>query len=262
MINNDLIKEAARRLREAEFKKEVCAPLREILGTEDLSAAYAVQQYNAKLRRAAGAKVVGHKIGLTSLAVQEQFGIDQPDYGLLWNDKEVNNGGEVSMSELMQAKAESEIAFVLSKDLNSDCLSMVDIIQSIDFALCSIEIVGSRIKNWDISITDTIADNASASHWLVAHKPVKLNDFDVVNCKMIMKKNGQIESEGFGKSCIGSPLNAVLWLAKKMVEMGKPLKQGDLVLSGALGPMVAVEAGDFIEVEIEGLGGASVSFVE
>ena len=262
MISNEIIKEAARRLRDAELNKVVCAPLRDLLGAEDQKAAYAVQQLNAKFRKAEGARVIGHKIGLTSFAVQKQLGVDQPDFGLLWSDREVNNGGEVSMSELMQAKAEAEIAFVLSQDLNTNCLSMVDVINAIDYALCSIEIVGSRIKDWDIKITDTIADNASASHWVIGHKPVKLQNIDLVNCTMKMTCNGDIVSGGTGKACLGSPLNAVLWLAQKMMEMGKPLKRGDLILSGALGPMVSVNSGDHIEVEIEGLGGASVSFIK
>lgn len=262
MIKNKNIIEAAKRLRLAEMKNEVCLPVRDIIGAEDQMAAYAVQQLNAKLRKAGGSKIVGHKIGLTAPVVQKQLGVDQPDFGLLWNDKEVLNGGEVSMSDLMQAKAEAEIAFVLSKDIKGKCLSTIDIIGAIDYALVSIEIVGSRIKDWDIKITDTIADNASASHWVIGHKPVKLQDIDLVNCTMKMTCNGDIVSGGTGKACLGSPLNAVLWLAQKMVDMGQPLKAGDLILSGALGPMYSVKSGDHLEVNIEGLGNVSVSFVD
>jgi 2-keto-4-pentenoate hydratase len=262
MIDNNIIKQAANRLWEAELKKEVCSPIRELIGTDDQASAYAVQQINAKLRRARGSKVVGHKIGLTAPVVQKQLGVDQPDFGLLWNDKEVLNGGEISMNELMQAKVEAEVAFVLFSDLDKKCLTTMDVIDAIDYTVASIEIVGSRIKDWDIKITDTIADNASASHWVIGHKPVSLGELDLINCKMTMTCNGEVVSEGKGNACLGSPLNAVLWLARKMVDMGQPLKAGDLILSGALGPMYTVKAGDNIQVNIEGLGHVGMSFTE
>jgi len=138
----------------------------------------------------------------------------------------------------------------------------VDVISAIDYALVSIEIVGSRIKNWDIKITDTIADNASASHWVIGHKPVKLESIDLLNCKMVMTNNEEIVSEGQGRNCLGSPINATLWLAQKLVAMGTPMRAGDLILTGALGPMVSAKAGDHFRVTIEGAGEVSVGFVE
>lgn len=262
MSSNKKIELAAAKLREAEAKKEVCNPVREIIGIKDLAAAYAVQQINSNFRLESGAKVIGHKIGLTAPIVQKQLGVDQPDFGLLWNDKEIMNGGEIAVSELMQPRAEAEVAFVLGKDLTDEVLTSVDVISAVEYALASIEIVGSRIKNWDIKITDTIADNASASHWVIGHKPVKLQDLDLINCKMQMENKGKLVSEGLGKACLGSPINALLWLAQKMVYMGQPLKAGDLILSGALGPMVPVISGDSFTVSIEGLGTVSASFVD
>ena len=140
-------------------------------------------------------------------------------------------------------------------------LTSVDILSAIDYAVASIEIVGSRIADWDIKIVDTIADNASASHWVIGHKPVKLENLDLINCKMVMENNGKIVSEGLGKACLGSPINAMLWLAQKMQKIGKPMKAGDVILSGALGPMVSAKAGDNFKVIIEGLGEVSVAFV-
>lgn len=262
MISNNIIETAAQRLRQADLKKEVCEPVRDLIGADNVVAAYAVQQINTNIRLKKGAKVIGHKIGLTAPVVQKQLGVDQPDFGLLWHDKEVLNGGEISMSELMQPRAEAEIAFVLGKDLDKEIITTVDILNAVEYAVASIEIVGSRIKNWDIKIADTIADNASASHWVIGHQPVKLQDVDLINCKMQMTNNGKVVSEGVGKACLGSPINALLWLANKMVKMKQPLKAGDLILSGAVGPMVSAKAGDNFNVTIEGLGGVSVSFIE
>lgn len=260
MVSKDQLEAAALRLREADLKKEVCEPVRDLIGTGDLDAAYAVQRLNSHLRMQSGANVVGHKIGLTAPVVQEQLGVDQPDFGLLWDDKEVINGGTLSVRELMQPKAEAEIAFVLGKDLDSEQIRLEDIEKAIEYAVPSIEIVGSRINNWDIKITDTIADNASASHWVIGEKRINLKDLDPINCNMKMQNNGQVVSKGVGKNCLGSPLLALEWLAKKMVEIGAPLKSGDLILTGALGPMVPISAGDHFEASIEGLGSVSVSF--
>ncbi len=261
MISGNLIETAAKRLREAELNRMLCDPIRELIGEKDLSAAYAVQEINSNLRLKSGAKVIGHKIGLTAPVVQKQLGVDQPDFGLLWHDKEVLNGGEIAMSELMQPKVEAEVAFVLGKDLSLERITSLDALNAVEYALVSIEIVGSRIRDWDIKITDTIADNASASHWVIGHHPAKLKTLDLVNCKMRMENNGKLVSEGTGSACLGSPINSLVWLAKKMMEMGRPLKEGDLVLSGALGPMVSVNAGDNFNVSIEGLGTVSASFI-
>jgi len=260
MILKSKIEEAALRLRTAEKNGIVCAPVRDILGVEDLVSAYEVQNVNTMLRKNDGARVVGHKIGLTAPIVQKQLGVDQPDFGLLWHDREVLNGGEISVTEVMQGKAEAEIAFVLKRDLDSENLSTVDVLNAIEYALPSIEIVGSRIKDWDVKITDTIADNASASHWVIGHQPSKLDDVDLINCRMQMTNHGKLVSEGIGRACLGSPINAVLWLAKKMVVMGSSLKAGDLILSGALGPVVNIKAGDHFIVSIEGLGSVSATF--
>ena len=256
------IKEAAKRLWEANEQKETCPPVRELIGTEDIEKAYAVQKINNDKRAKKGARLLGCKIGLTSIAVQKQLGVDQPDFGLLYNDMEVFNGGEISVKELMQAKVEAEIAFVLGKDLKGKQLGAADIISAVDYALASIEIVGSRVENWNIRLNDTIADNASASHFVLGHLPKKLSEIDLVNCKMVMKNGRKKVSSGTGADCMGSPINACVWLANKMAALGQPLKAGDLILTGALGPMTAVKAGDHFTASIEGLGDVSVAFTK
>ena len=249
-------------LRKAFENRTAIDPLRTEIGMEDLNFAYAIQNINTQLRLDEGVRLVGKKIGLTSKAVQAQLGVDQPDFGMLFNDKEVLNGDRISMKELMQPKVEAEIAFVLGEDLDGDGLTIIDLLASIDYALPAIEIVGSRIKDWNIKITDTIADNASASHYVLGHTPRTLDEFDMIECSMKTIKNNQLVSEGKGAACLGSPLNAVLWLANKMIEMGNPLQAGELIFSGALGPMANVEANDHVKIEIEGLGHVSVSFDE
>jgi len=256
------LKSLASVLREADETKIPCAPMRTVIGIEDIATAYKIQDVNNNLRVEKGGRIVGRKIGLTSKAVQKQLGVDQPDYGALFHDMEVLNGGTIPWNETMQPKVEAEIAFVLSKDLPSADIGTLDVLGAIDYALVSLEIVGSRIENWNIRITDTIADNASASHFVLGHQPMKLNQIDLINCKMVMAKNGDLVSEGKGAACLGSPINATLWLAQTMAKLGTPLKAGDLVLSGALGPMATVEAGDLVTASIDGLGTVSVVFGE
>lgn len=262
MIATDTIEKLAQQLREAYATRTACPPLRSVIGLEDIKTAYAIQELNNDLLIKNGARIVGRKIGLTSKAVQKQLGVDQPDYGTLLNTMEVLNGGNISMKALMQAKVEAEIAFVLKKDLTNPDLSVADLLSAIDYAVASIEIVGSRIENWDIKITDTIADNASASHFVIGHRPMKLSDFDVVNCQMTMTKNGELASEGNGAACLGSPINACLWLVQMMASIGTPLRAGEVILSGAVGPMVNVSAGDVFVANFSDLGSVSVSFTE
>lgn len=253
-------KDYAAKLRQAQATKTPISPLRDDIGEHNEELAYAIQQVNTNHKLVDGARIIGKKIGLTSIKVQEQFGISTPDFGILFDDMEVLNGLSLPISEVMQPKIEGELAFVLGGSLDNDKLTIVDIINSIDYVLPSLEIVGSRIDNWNIRIADTVADNASASHYVLGHTPKMLDDIDIVNCKMNMTINGELKSSGSGKDCLGSPLNAVLWLARKMQSVGQPLQAGELILSGSLGPMVVVNAGDHVDAEFEGLGSVSISF--
>lgn len=255
-------KDYALRLRDAYTNRSAIGPLRKEIGVDNIALAYEIQEVNTAFRIENGARAVGKKIGLTSFAVQKQLGVDQPDFGTLFDDMEVLTGQSISMSLLMQPKVEAEIAFVLAEDLDTDRLTSIDVINAIDYALPAIEIVGSRIAEWNIRITDTVADNASASHYVVGHTPKLLDAFDLINGKVVMTKNGDVASEGSGYNCLGSPINATLWLAKKMNELGTPLSAGDLIFTGAVGPMVGVQAGDHFHAKFEGLGDVSVSFTE
>ncbi len=253
---------AAQQLREASLTKTACSPVREWIGTNSIEDAYAVQFINTDLRVRNGAKIVGKKIGLTSVKVQEQLGVDQPDFGVLFASMEVENGHKLPIAKTMQPKVEAEIAFVLKSDLVGKNPTMEEVKDAIEYAVAAIEIVGSRIANWDIKITDTIADNASASHFVLGTEKKTLSEIDLINCTMEMQLNRKTVSEGTGAACLGSPLNAVHWLATKMAAIGSPLHRGDIILSGALGPMANVVAGDDVIAKISGLGEVRVVFTK
>jgi 2-keto-4-pentenoate hydratase len=235
-------------------------PLTNIFPEMSIADAYAIQKRNTIRKLAAGGRVVGHKIGLTSPIVQKQLGVNQPDYGDLMADMAFVSGAVIDMNIFIQAKAEAEICLVLKRDLDKLLHTVADIISAVDYVLPAIEIVDSRIKDWKIKIVDTIADNASSACFVLGTKPVKLDAFDHLLCGMNLKKNGEVESTGVGMACLGNPLNAAVWLANKLVEMETPLVAGDIILTGALGPMVSVKKGDHIEANISGLGMVNVRF--
>jgi len=258
--NEFSIQTAADQLFHAGWDNAPCAPIRTLLADGDLEAAYAVQALNTKRALAAGRRLVGRKIGLTSLAVQKQLGVGQPDYGMLFADMARGDAEDISLLDVLQPKVEAEIAFILGRDLPHEQLTVADVFRAIEYAVPAIEIVGSRVANWDIRITDTIADNASSGLYVLGSRPIKLSDFDPRLCGMVMEKAGEPVSVGAGAACLGSPLNAALWLAKIMAKVGQPLSAGDTILSGALGPMVAVQPGDVFDVRIEGLGAVRAAF--
>lgn len=262
MMNLDpmTIAEAAKLLRDAQASGQPIAPLRETFPGLDADAAYAIQKCNTDLKLKAGARVIGAKIGLTSPAVQKQLGVDTPDYGVLFDDMGYVEGLPIPLANLQQPKVEAEVAFVLSRDLDLPNPTIVDVIGAIDYALPALEIVGSRIANWNIRLVDTVADNASSSAWVVGASPKKLGELDLRACAMTLDRDGEVVSTGTGAACLGHPLNAVLWLARTMARVGAPLKAGQLVLSGALGPMVPVEAGKTYTAHIDGLGSVTAVF--
>ena len=249
-------------LREAELSKNAIAPVRPQLGGEsaDVNIAYAVQEANTQRALAEGRRLVGRKIGLTSVAVQKQLGVDSPDFGMLFADMSYGDGEAIPAGLLIQPKVEAEIALIINKDLTQEKHTYADIISATEYALPAVEVVDSRIENWKISLIDTVADNASSAAYVLGSRPVKLENLDLVNCKMTMTRAGEVVSEGVGKACLSNPLNAAVWLADEMVRRGRPLLAGDIILTGALGPMVVANAGDEFLVEIEGFGSVTATF--
>lgn len=252
------VRDAAARLHEAALSGVPCAPVRDILGT-DVALAYAVQQIGTGRRVETGGRIAGRKIGMTSRAVQAHFGVDQPDFGMLFHDMAVAESDTVPMNRLLQPRVEAEIAFVLGKDLDGK-VTLRAVREAIAYAVPALEIADSRVAKWDISLADTVADNASSGMFVLGSRRVALDRFDPGEVEMIMTRNGDTVSTGNGSACLGDPLHAMLWLAKTVAGLGDPLRAGQVVLSGALGPIVPVGDGDRVTASLSGLGEVSAHF--
>ncbi|MBN9117062.1 MAG: 2-keto-4-pentenoate hydratase [Pandoraea sp.] len=222
MSNSPVIQAFAERLRRAEATRQAIASIRGEIAPDDMASAYAVQQCNVAARAATGERIVGRKIGLTSLAVQRQLGVDQPDFGALFAGMAYGDAQPMPLASLIQPKVEAEIALVIERDLTCEKHTFADILRATAYAVAAVEVVDSRIEQWNIRFVDTVADNASSALFVLGSRPVALAD--------------------------------------RMAQLGTPLRAGDVVLTGALGPMVPVtEAGTFV-TEIEGLGSVRATF--
>ncbi|HEV7956576.1 MAG TPA: fumarylacetoacetate hydrolase family protein [Marisediminicola sp.] len=254
------IEKAAERLKTAEQTKLACPPVRDLLGDTDLSAAYAVQKMLTRSRIAAGSRVIGRKIGLTSQSVQRQFGVNTPDFGVLFDDMIYGDGEHVPFDRFLKPRVEGEIAFVLGADLPSERTTLVDVLRATEFVLPAIEIVDSRIEGWDIHITDTIADNASGGAFALGTTPYPILGVDLTEVGMVLEHNGQPVSTGAGVACLNSPALAVAWLAREVAARGDHLCAGETILSGALGPMVSVPGPGRYRLDLSGLGHVEITF--
>ncbi|WP_279486649.1 fumarylacetoacetate hydrolase family protein [Actinomadura sp. 6K520] len=252
------IEAAAERLLGAYATGTPCEPVRDLIGTA--GDAYAVQERLTERWLTEGRRLAGRKIGLTSRAVQAQIGVDSPDFGMLFADMAVPDGDEIPAGAVLQPRAEAEVALVLEHDLTHERHTVADVIRATAFALPAIEVVGSRVRDWDITLADTVADNASSGMYALGSRPVPLADVDLRLCGMVLERRGEQVSTGNGAACLGHPLNAALWLADTLVRVGRPLRAGDTVLTGALGPVVPAAPGDVFEARVDGLGDVRVAF--
>ncbi|TCP28992.1 2-keto-4-pentenoate hydratase [Scopulibacillus darangshiensis] len=254
------VKELADFLLHAEESKKGIQPLTDQY--PDLSAreAYQIQLINIQKRIDAGQRVIGKKIGLTSLPMQELLGVAEPDYGHLLHGMKVENGGVILFNDVMQPKVEGEIAFVLKEDLQGPNVTMLDVLQATDFVLPALEIVDSRVDNWKIKLPDTVADNASSSFFVLGERPVQVDQVDLAGVGMILYKNDKIMNTGTGAAALGHPASCVAWLANKMAEFDVSLRAGEVILSGALSAAVVAEPGDIFRTKIAHLGDVSVRF--
>lgn len=257
---NDAVVNASLTLRQAYAKGEYCEPVRAGFADNALDKAYQIQQINTEFWISEGRRVVGRKIGLTSAAVQKQLSVNQPDSGVLFADMARLDSQDISITDVQQPKVEAEVAFILGSDLDQKQHTIAEVISAVEYVLPAIEIVGSRIRDWDVNIVDTIADNASSGLFILGNEPKKIHQLDMRLCGMAMFCRGEPVSVGAGAACMGNPLHALVWLADTMTNIGQPLKAGEVVLSGALGPMVPVVAGNIIEARISGLGSVRAAF--
>ena len=261
MLKNTLIKAAAKRLHEAEKTRKQVRQISLDHPEITIEDAYAIQQRMLARRLAAGEKVVGKKIGVTSQAVMDMLGVFQPDFGWLTDAMVYNEGEAIPASTLIQPKAEGEIAFVLKKTLKGPGVTAADVLAATEGVMACFEIVDSRIQDWKIKIQDTVADNASCGVFVLGDRLVDPRDVDLATVGMVLEKNGDIAATGAGAAALGHPANAVAWLANTLGQHGIALEAGEVVLSGSLGIMVPVAAGDNLRVTMGGIGGCSVRFV-
>jgi 2-keto-4-pentenoate hydratase len=249
--------------------RQPCPPVRGLLPDGDIDAAYAVQSSWVADQIAAGARVVGRKIGLTNPVVQAQFGVDRPDFGVLFDSMACAPGTPIDGARTLQPKIEAEIAFVLAEDLTGAMIGPAEVAAATAYVVAALEIVDSRIAGWDIGIVDTIADNGSSGLFVLGDRRQELGRLDLAECAMTLRRvasggaggtDGEVVSTGTGASILGHPLAAVAWLAATVRDHGRPLRAGEVVLSGSLGPMVPVAPGDAFHADISGVGQVSCVF--
>ncbi|WP_027848913.1 2-oxopent-4-enoate hydratase [Marinospirillum minutulum] len=261
-MNKELIQSCGDELYQAMVERKTLRPLTERYPNITLENAYQISLRMLERRLASGEHIIGKKIGLTSKAVQTMLGVGQPDFGYLTNKMAFSQGEEMPISsQLMQPKAEGEIAFILKKDLIGPGVTNADVLAATDCVMPCFEVVDSRIEDWKIKIQDTVADNASCGLFILGDQAVSPTKVDLATCGMVVEKNGSIISTGAGAAALGSPVNCVAWLANTLGQFGIPLKAGEVILSGSLVPLVAVKAGDHMSLSIGGMGNASVRFV-
>jgi 2-keto-4-pentenoate hydratase len=244
------------------YEDSTIPPLRDYLAPTDATGAYEIQAINTRFWSDAGRRIVGKKVGLTAKAVQAQLGVDQPDFGILFADMQISDGGTLQRSRVLQPKAEAEIALILARDLDDPQATPEAVYAATAHAVAAIEIVDSRIADWKISFADTVADNGSSAFFVLGNDRHPLDGLDLYTCGMVLEVNGAIASLGAGAACLGNPLNAAAWLARTLASAGEPLRAGDIILTGALGPMVPINPGDEVRAIIAGVGTCGFSYKE
>jgi 2-keto-4-pentenoate hydratase len=279
IVNGALDGDAAKALEmlvAARASRQPCPPVRGLLPAGDVAAAYAVQSAWVADQIATGARVVGRKIGLTNPVVQAQFGVDRPDFGVLFDAMACGPRTAIGGARTLQPKIEAEIAFVLAEDLTGAVIGPAEVAAATAYVVAALEIVDSRIAGWDITIVDTIADNGSSGLFVLGDRRQPLGDLDLAECAMTLRRiargagsadgagggGGEVVSTGTGAACLGHPLAAVAWLAAAVRDHGRPLRAGEVVLSGSLGPMVTVAPGDAFVADITGVGQVGAVFAE
>jgi 2-oxopent-4-enoate/cis-2-oxohex-4-enoate hydratase len=259
-MDKTLITQLGDELYTALTTRQVLEPLTNRHADITIEDAYHIQQRMLSRRLEAGEKVVGKKIGVTSAAVMNLLGVRQPDFGYMLDGMIYNEGESIPIDTLIQPKAEGEIAFMMKHDLMGPGVTAADVLAATEGVMACFEIVDSRIRDWKIKIQDTVADNASCGVFVLGDRLVDPRDVDLATCGMVLEKNGEIACTGAGAATLGNPVNAMVWLANTLGRLGIPLKAGEVVLSGSLGPMIPVKAGDSLRVTIGGIGGCSVRF--
>lgn len=257
---NNVIDRIADTLMEAERSRQAVPPLNQQYTELNVTDAYNVQLEVLKRKLSEGRTVIGKKVGLTSVAMQQMLGVDEPDYGHLLDDMKVENGAKVKVSDLLSPKIEAEIGFVLAEDLKGPNVTFLDVLMATKYVVPTLEIIDSRIADWKIGLVDTVADNGSSAMVVVGDEIAEIDGLDLRSVGMILSKNGEMVATGSGAAALGHPAHAIAWLANKLHEFGISLKAGELILPGALSAAIAVKEGDTITAQFGQVGSVSVSF--
>lgn len=260
MLSDDVRSEVAQALREAEAARAPISPLRSTWPGLDVVDAYQVQLINIGRRLGAGATVHGHKVGLSSKAMQQMMGVDEPDYGHLLSDMEVQSGSTVPASRYCYPRVEVEVGFVLGATLPGAGCTEEDVLAATEYVAPAIELIDSRITDWDIRIADTIADNASSAGYVLGPERVKPDELDLSAIEARLLKNGVQVAEGRSDAVLGNPVTAVAWLANRVASFGVTLEAGHVILPGSVHRAIDVAAGDRFVAEFDGLGSVSLDF--
>ena len=260
MLSAQIREELAAELAQAERSRVPISPLTAAQPGIDVVDAYEIQLINIRQRIAEGARVVGHKVGLSSEAMQQMMGVDEPDYGHLLNEMQVFEDKPVKASNYLYPRVEVEVAFILAADLpGADCTEE-DVLAATEAFAPAIELIDSRISDWKIKLCDTIADNASSAGFVLGKQRVKPGDIDIKNIDAALTKNGEVVAQGRSDAVLGNPVTAVAWLARKVESFGVRLKAGDIVLPGTATRAIDVHAGDDCVAEFSGLGSVRLVF--
>lgn len=260
MLTGDDQAAAALELRVAQDTRVPIAPLTRRYPGIDTADAYEIQLANIERRVDEGRVVRGHKVGLTSRAMQQMLGVNEPDYGHLLDDMFADEQESIDTSRLMQPRVEIEVAFVLGRPLVGPGVTVAQAIRATEFVLPALEIVDSRIADWDVKLADTIADNASSGMVVLGGSPTRLTDIDVRLIGATLRSGGELQETGCSGAALGNPVVAVAWLANKIASFGVTLAEGDVVMPGSCTRMIPVQPGDVVRAEFDNLGHVSVSF--
>jgi 2-keto-4-pentenoate hydratase len=252
--------ELAADLAQAERSRVPIAPLTSAYPDIDVVDAYEIQLINIRQRVAEGARVLGHKVGLSSLAMQQMMGVDEPDYGHLLDEMQVFEDTPVQAGRYLYPRVEVEVGFILAADLPGAGCTEDDVLAATEALVPSIELIDTRITEWKIALCDTIADNASSAGFVLGEARVSPADVDVKAIDAVLTRNGEVVAEGRSDAVLGNPVTAVAWLSRKVESFGVRLRKGDIVLPGSCTRAIDVHAGDEFVADFAGLGSVGLSF--
>lgn len=253
-MNDKTIKEIAMSIVKAEKEVKSIKKISETYENITLEDSYAIQKEVFNIKEENGEKIIGKKIGLTSKGIQEQIGVFEPDFSLITDKNILMPYDSLKMSELINPRLEPEIAFVLKEDLKGPIVSIWDVIRATEGIFPAFEIVDTRFQDYDFTIFDTISDSASYGRIIVGNKMTELEDVDIENIPLSIFKNNELVDTATSAEVMGNPINAVVWLANKMIEMGQYLRKGEVILSGSFTPVLEMEPGDFFEANFGQVG--------